>query len=145
MTGQRPFGVSILAVLSGLAGILFLLGALVIGVSSAYLTTFIEQYSGLLMPAAMVGAVLTILAVIAAVFGILYLVLAYGIWVGAGWAWILAIILLILDIIGGILSLPGGIISIIIAALILWYFMQPHVKAFFGKGVAPAPPPAPPS
>jgi hypothetical protein len=142
---QRPFGVTILAVLSGLAGILFLLGALVLGVSSAYLTTFIEQYSGLLLPAVVLGAVLTILAVIAEVIGILYLVLAYGMWIGAGWAWILAIILLILDIIGGILSLPGGIVAIIIAALILWYFMQPHMKAFFGKGAPPSPPPAPPA
>jgi hypothetical protein len=93
----------------------------------------------------LLSAFLLAFAGIAAIVGILYLVTAFGLWTGKGWARMLAIVLLILNIIGGILTLPGGIIPLIIAGVLLWYFFTPSVKAFFGAGPAPqAPPPPPP-
>jgi uncharacterized membrane protein (DUF2068 family) len=75
---------------------------------------------------------LLVIAVVAAVMGILALIDAYGLWIGAGWAWWLTIILSALGIIVGIVSLPGGIISIFIDVLIIYYFTRSYVKEFFG-------------
>ena len=149
---QRPVGISIIAVLAALGGIgFFLLAALFAALSTAgsFLQEMIETYGATVLPD--IGSLLTALALaaagVSAIIGILYLVTAYGLWTGRGWARILAIILLILDIIGGILTITSGIgiVPIIIAAVLLWYFFTPSVKAFFGQGSAPqAPPPPPP-
>jgi uncharacterized membrane protein (DUF2068 family) len=107
----------------------------------------IEMYGSTVIPD--IGSLFTAIALgiagFLAILGILYLITAYGLWTGRGWARMLSIILLIIDIILGILSLPAGIVTIIIAAVLLWYFFTPSVKAFFGAGPAPqAPPPPPP-
>lgn len=144
---QRPTGITVLAILAGLCGIVLIIGGVVVGAMASAISDFLETY----MPAGTVPfdvtgfitAFLVAIAVIAFIFGILYIAVAYGFWIGAGWSRMLAIILLILDIIGGLITLPSGIITIIIAVVILWYLMQPHVKAFFGAAPPPAPPPPP--
>ncbi len=134
----RPTGVAVLAVLVALAGVLALIFAMVLGILAGTVTEFIEStisdYGGLVISdvEGFVEAMLLVIAAIAAVVGILALVDAYGLWVGAGWAWWLTIILSALGIIGGIISLPSGIISIIIDALIIYYFTRSYVKEFFG-------------
>jgi len=134
----RPMGVAVLAVLVALAGILALVGALVLGVLAETMTEFIEsaiiEYGGMVIPdvAGFVEAMLLVIAVVAAVMGILALIDAYGLWIGAGWAWWLTIILSALGIIVGIVSLPSGIITIVIDALIIYYFTRSYVKEFFG-------------
>ena len=145
----RPTGVAVLAILAVIGGILCLIGGVVLGILSTEMATFIEsvieEYGAVVIPG--IGEFLETLvlaiAAVAAIFGVLYLIAAYGLWVGAGWAWWLTIILSIIGIIGGIISLPGGIISIIIDGLIIYYFTRPHVKEFFGMA-APSPPPPPP-
>lgn len=151
---QRPVGISIIAVLAALLGVLFFVGAALfaaLSTAGSFLQDMIETYAatygGTVIPD--LGSFLTAIALaiagVLAIIGILYLVTAYGLWTGRGWARILAIILLILDIIGGLLTLPAGIIGLIIAAVLLWYFFTPSVRAFFGAGSAPqAPPPPPP-
>ncbi len=134
----RPTGVAVLAVLVALAGVLALIFAMVLGILAGTVTEFIEStisdYGGLVISdvEGFVEAMLLVIAAIAAVVGILALVDAYGLWVGAGWAWWLTIILSALGIIGGIISLPSGIISILIDALIIYYFTRSYVKEFFG-------------
>ncbi|UCD26211.1 MAG: hypothetical protein JSW19_02445 [Candidatus Bathyarchaeota archaeon] len=134
----RPIGVSVLAVLVALAGILALIGAVVLGVVAGTMTEFIEsmivEYGGLVIPdvSGFFQGMLLVIAAVVAVVGILALVDAYGLWVGAGWAWWLTIILSALGIIGGIVSLPGGIVAIFIDALIIYYFTRSYVKEFFG-------------
>lgn len=147
---DRPTGITVLAILAGLLGILLVIGGIVLGAMASVLSDLIETYApqigvGVIDFAGIFTAFLVAIAGVAFILGILYIVVAYGFWTGAGWSRWLAIILLILDIIGGLISLPGGIITIIIAGLILWYLMQPHVKAFFGAGPPPSPPPAPPA
>ena len=148
---QRPIGISIIAVLAALVGVICFIGAVFLAALStagSVLEDLIETYGGSIMPfniGSLLTAALLAFAGVAAIVGILYLVTAYGLWTGKGWARMLAIILLILDIIGGLLTLPAGIIGLIVAGVLLWYFFTPRVKAFFGAGSAPqAPPPPPP-
>jgi len=144
----RPTGVAVLSILAALGGILFLIGAAVLGIMATAMADFIESWMaeygvGVITGAGeFVAAIVMAIAAVLAIFGILALIDAYGLWVGAGWAWWLTIILSILGIIVGILTLPGGIITIIIEALIIYYFTRPHVKQFFGMA-APSPPPPP--
>ena len=147
---QRPIGISIISVLAALAGVVFFIGAALfaaLSTAGGFLQSMIETYGATVLPN--IGSLLTAIALgiagVLAIVGILYLVTAYGLWTGKGWARMLAIILLILDIIGGLLTLPAGIIGLIIAGVLLWYFFTPSVKAFFGAGSAPQAPPPPPS
>ena len=145
----RPTGVAVLAILAGIGGILGLIVAAFIGILAGAMEEFIEslmlEWGAGVIPgmAEFIEALVLAIAVVLAIFGILYLIAAYGLWIGAGWAWWLTIILSILGIIGGIISLPAGIIPIIIDILIIYYFTRPHVKEFFGMA-APSPPPPPP-
>ena len=145
----RPSGVSVLAILAALGGILGLIVAVVLGIMSTEMATLIEslmeEYGAVVLPGIgeFIETLVLAIAAVLAISGILALIDAYGLWIGAGWAWWLTIILSVLGIIGGLLSLPGGIISIIIDILIIYYFTRPHVKEFFGLA-APSPPPPPP-
>lgn len=148
--GPRPIGVSVIAVLVALGGICLFIGAAVfaaLSTAGGFLQELIEMYAGTIVPniGELITAIALAIAAILAILGIISLVDAYGLWTGKGWAWYLTVILLILGIISGLLSLPAGIISIIISGLLIWYFFRPYVKAFFGLGPAPTPPPAPPA
>jgi uncharacterized membrane protein HdeD (DUF308 family) len=108
---HRPLGVTIVAVLTAIGGLIFLgsgLGLLIIGF----------------------GFILLVL-------GIAYLVMAYGLWNGRGWAWTITLILSVIGIVVAIASIVAGnvsaIISIIIHAVVIYYLYRPNVKAYFGK------------
>ena len=80
--------------------------------------------------------------------GVVSFIVAYGLLKGRGWAWTVTIILSIISIVWNAITIAtaanfGGIIPIIIDAIIIYYLYRPHVKAYFGKGVSPSPPPAP--
>ena len=145
----RPTGVAVLAILAAIGGILCLIGGVVLGILAGAMEELIEsmiaEYGAGVIPGIgeFLEAFILAIAAIAAIFGVLYLIAAYGLWIGAGWAWWLTIILSILGIIMGILTLPAGIITILIDILIIYYFTRPHVKEFFGMA-APSPPPPPP-
>lgn len=150
---QRPVGVSIIAVLEALGGVLlFIFAAFFAALSTAgsFLQDLIETYSASYIPniGDLITAIALGLAAVFAIFGILAFVSAYGLWTGKGWAWYLSVILLVIGLLLSLLSIPGnplgGIIGLVVGGLILWYFFKPYVKAFFGLGPAPQPPPAPP-
>jgi uncharacterized membrane protein HdeD (DUF308 family) len=118
---KRPSGVRLLAILEIIAALVYFGLAAVI--------------------------VSTLLSAVLAILGIISLLLAYGLWTGMGWSWILALIFAVIGILAGIVTvtLPLSVISITIDAIviiidvvIIYYLMMPHVKAFFGK--APTPP-----
>ena len=108
---HRPFGVAIISILTAIAGIIFLIGGVVLLI---------------------VGIGIILLAL-----GIAYLVMAYGLWVGRGWAWTITLILSAIGIIVGIASIAAGnvgaIATIIIHGIVIYYLYRPDVKAFFGK------------
>jgi uncharacterized membrane protein (DUF2068 family) len=109
---HRPLGVTIIAILLIIAGIISLVG-------------------GLILLIVLVGFIFLAL-------GIAYLVMAYGLWKGKGWAWSISLILAGIGVIMGIVyiiqdNLAGGIVSIIINGVIIYYLFRPNVKAFFGR------------
>jgi len=85
------------------------------------------------------GFLLGGLGVFLVVIGALALLVGWGLWTGKGWAWWLTVILQALNIVLSLASLALGelttIVSLIIAAIILYYFFKPHVKAYFGVKV----------
>ena len=153
---HRPIGVTIIAILTIIGGILLLLS----GVALAALEAFISvnpvdttntpssnigaQFTGTISAA--VGGVLLVI-------GIGYLVMSYGLLKGKGWAWTITIILIIIGIVIQIVStfvgsvftaslnnasntssgIIGSIIGIAINIVILYYLYRPHVRAYFGK------------
>jgi hypothetical protein len=108
---RRPLGVTIIAILNIIVGIITISG-------------------GILLLAVGIGIVLIII-------GIANLVMAYGLWRGKGWAWTITLILSGIGIISNAVSIAtgnlGAIIGIIIYAVIIYYLYRPNVKAFFGK------------
>ena len=136
-TMGRPIGVTILAILEIIEGLVFLGYAALLSALSATALTSIPFVGPII--AAIFGAV----AIVLIILGIAGFVLAYGLWGGKGWAWTLSIIFAVIGILVGLVTLPNGIVIIIIDALIIYYLMQSQVKAFFGKApqLAPSPPP----
>lgn len=125
----RPQGVTILAVLAAIGGVLGLLaGIFALGIGGAVAA----GGSGAL------GGLVSLLGIVAIVQGVLALAFAYGAWTLKPWAWMLGIVafglslvLAVLGIINGDFS--GQIISALIAVAILYYLFTPNVKAAFGR------------
>ena len=136
---KRPTGVTIIAILIIIGGILLLLagiGGVAVG------SLFISQIIGLGF--VIIGAI--ILAV-----GIGYLVVSYGLLKGKRWALTITVVLLFIGIVINVVSIifgsfainmdistfltvnSGNIAGIIISVIILYYLYRPHVKSYFGK------------
>jgi len=108
---HRPLGVTVIAILTLIAGIAFIaIGAVLLAVG--------------------IGFALIAIA-------IAYFVMAYGLWKGKSWAWTITLILSAIGIIFAIASIAAGnigaVFHIIINAVIIYYLYRPNVKAFFGK------------
>lgn len=131
---HRPTGVTILAILEALGGLLLLIGGI-----------FLFLFAGFFIPRVMmpreamglfpffISGFLGVIGVVLLIIAALNFLIAYGFWNGRGWAWTLGIIFACLGLIMGLFSLPSGIIQIIINALILYYLTRPNVKRYFGK------------
>lgn len=139
---ERPFGVTILAILTIIDALMAFGVAALVG----SLFAFLEALSGGFGVSGFFAGIGLIIAGISAIIGLIYLLLAWGLWTGQGWAWTITLILTILSLIGSIIALIAvvGIVPLIINIILLYYLTRQHVKAFFGKAPAPAPPPAPP-
>lgn len=127
----RPTGITILAILGFIGGILAILGgALFIAVaSSGVLSTYgMSMFSGFV---SLFGGVILIV-------GLFAIFVSWGMWSGKGWAWYLAVILYAIGVVFGLLLIIAGgltgIVSVLIDLLLLWYMLRPHVKAYFGIG-----------
>lgn len=136
MKPQRPTGISILAILDFLVGALVILGGLFLVAvgGSGLLTSFgYGIFSG----------VVSVVGGFALLIGIFAIVVGWGMWTGKEWAWILALILYGLGALTSLVSLVGGgvssLVSLLIDAFLIWYLFRPHVRAFFGKGMAQPP------
>ncbi|MBS7636650.1 hypothetical protein KEJ37_04875 [Candidatus Bathyarchaeota archaeon] len=144
MVKERPFGVTVLAILE-IIGALFSLGAGALMLMAAgFIGAMMGEMPGVPGFGGFIAGMLIAIGVIMVILGLISLFIAYGLWTGKGWAWTLCLVFSIIGLILGILSLPSGIISLIINILILYYLTRPHVKAFFGKGQPPEGPPPPP-
>ena len=127
---SRPLGITIIALILAISGVL----QLVFGTEALHLTSFGLTAAG---SAASTTGWASIIS------GVLTIIVAGGLFTLAGWAWLLAVIVLVVRIIADMiaaLSLGIGstlgtasVVSIVISAIILWYFQRASVKAAFGR------------
>lgn len=110
---RRPTGITVLAILWVIAGVLWIFSLLTI-----------DGAFGLVS----VGIVALLLAI------------GYGTWTLKPWAWTAGIVLAILNLFIGVSTLirdstqlVSAIPSIAISALIIWYLNTPQTKAAFGR------------
>lgn len=143
---SRPFGVTLLALLAIVVGIIGVFGSLVIFALSAVAGSFLG---------ATIAGIGVIIGSFVMIFSLIWLLVGWGFASGKGWAWILGMIYTVISFVIAIGSLVinpgGGVLGILIWGLMLYYLTRPGVKTYFGKrgfpsaypivsGYAPSPP-----
>lgn len=129
-TGRvRPQGITILAVLAAIGGVLALLAGLGITLMGGALGA---------LGTGMFGGMAALIGIGLIGLGVVDLAFAYGAWTLQPWGWILGVAsqvvslaISLIYIISG--DITGQIISIVIAGAILYYLFTPNVKAAFGR------------
>ncbi len=140
---DRPTGVTIMAVVAAIVGLTDILTGLGdIGIAGGFLSDhgFGDTLDG----------VMTVVGVVLVAVGVLGLATAFGLLRERNWAWLIARLWASVCIIAGLVGagLPllsdtltsqilgtviGSTGTAIVAAGVLWYLYQPHVKAAFGR------------
>lgn len=118
---ERPNGVTALALLYGLVGMVVIAeGAAIAGISL-----------GLIVDANHFPLVLGLLTIAG---GICLFAFAYGAWGLKPWAWGLGIaIMIVAPILDLVVAGANAIGAIVVAALIIYYLLRPHVREAFGR------------
>jgi uncharacterized membrane protein (DUF2068 family) len=133
---ERPTGVTVLAVLCVIGGLLALLfGGLFTFMGPAITAEMAATDEALGMAT---GPMVMGLGIFALVMGVLYLITAYGLFALKPWAWMVAVVVQVLTLVSHGFSifqgqLAGAVVGILIAGGILYYLLRPHVKAAFGR------------
>src|SRR2546429_4499545 len=135
---SRPLGITFLAIIQILIGVLGLLVSIAIIAFSALLTTLPTIGTLASTVGLVIGGVFLF-------FSLIWLATGVGFLHGKGWAWTLGMIFTILSILGAVGALTiglitGGIVGIFFWSLMIYYLTRTHVKAFFGKGLLPVNP-----
>ena len=134
---QRPTGITILAVLAVIGGLLSLFfGGFMALIGPGMSVEMATQSDDPMAPA--VGGFMAVVGVALLLHGVLQLVTAYGLFTLKGWAWMLAVIVQVFSLVVNGLQLfqgqvGGAVVAILIAAGILYYLFRPHVKQAFGR------------
>jgi len=141
---HRPLGVTILAILMILYGILMLIGSLALfGLAALSSMQEVIDQLGTEIPQWLIDAAplyFGIAGVVVLIVAIVAFLLAWGFLKGKRWAWIVGVIFLVLNILGTIVStvitgtlagIVGLGVSILIPVLILVYLLLPSTKAWF--------------
>ncbi len=129
---SRPAGVTILAVLEILFGIVGLLVSIaIIGLAALFST--LPRIGPLLSSFGLV------IGGVAFFFSLIWLATGVGFLHGRGWAWTLGMIFSVLSLLGSVAALTEGLLTgatggIFFWTLLLYYLTRSHVKAFFGRG-----------
>lgn len=124
---QRPTGVTILAILAFIGGVLSILAGLaLVGIGGVF--------------AAAGGGLAILFGIYALVWGALALWIGWGFWQlrPSAWRWgvilmVVGVVIAILQILLGYSDLVGGIISIAIDLAVIYYLTTPAVRAAFGQ------------
>ncbi len=139
-SGTRPLGVTIIAILNIISGIVMLFAGIGLAAASSFIpaiSTIDPNAAGQMALVGLAGGAGVAVGAILIALGIVSFVVAWGLLKGRGWAWIVTIILSIISLIVGVISLIGGnvgsIVNVAIAGVIIYYMYRPHVKAYFGK------------
>lgn len=135
---SRPVGITVLAVLEILIGIVgFLASLAIIGLSALFST--LPRVGSLL------GTFGFIIGAVVLFFSAIWLATGVGFLHGRGWSWTLGMIFSVLSLLGAISALAvglitGGVGGLVFWGLMLYYLTRTRVKAFFGKGGLPLSP-----
>jgi uncharacterized membrane protein (DUF2068 family) len=155
---HRPTGVTILGVLFVIAGAFTLLGGIATLVAIPFVSNVNPNVIGnelqlngqqpLLTPSEQTaalaqgsGSILTVLGAVLIPLGIASLVVAYGLFKGKSWAWLVAVVLSTLGLVVNVISLvtanmgaiTGALVGIAINAIVLYYLSRRNVRQYFGK------------
>lgn len=132
---KRPVGVTIIAIIAIIAGVLQLLGGLsLLGMGTGALQAFLPAGMG---GTELLGAIGIGAGVAALIMAVLYIVFGVGALGLRSWAWTLGVVLYAISVIAGVIAMVTAfsvpvLISTIVAAAILAYLMMPTVRAAFG-------------
>jgi hypothetical protein len=119
---KRPTVVKILVLIVAIGSIIpILAGVMMMTGGVAYEGYFMQELLSQIVPTYSV------------LVGVIGLVAAWGLWVGKGWAWILALIIFIIGIIMDLVTVPSGIVGVVIDAVVLYLLMRPDTRRFCGK------------
>jgi len=133
---ERPLGVSILAALYGLGGLVLVVGGFGILVLGMFFASFgsLNLVAFSFVPFAWLSPPIALFAAIYMAVGILCFGLAYGLWNMREWAWWIVIVLSVLSILSGILGVGvtvtlspdpfpilTGLVPLVIPVIILVY------------------------
>ncbi len=138
---ERPAGVTVLAILNFIAAACLGLLALAMVLGMGFIGSMAgggERGGAILLAGLGVigGVIFVIMAVVSAAVG-------YGMWNLQNWARLVSVVFCCLGIVAGLLGLTAGavhfrpffmmtsIVRMAVAALIIWYLFQPHVKQAF--------------
>jgi hypothetical protein len=122
-----PVGVALLGALALFNGI----GGLIIGARYMGFVTF---------GPAQTGSGLFLMGLIAFIYGVLFIALAYAAWTLRAWAWLAGMLLSVLGLFNAVLvllstgDLASGVAVALLPAIVLWYLNQDSMKARFVEG-----------
>lgn len=145
---SRPFGVTLLAILTLFGGLLYLAAALgFFGLAFLPDESEVIARLGSETPQWIVDnffVVFLILGLFASVIATAFFAVTRGLLGGKGWAWTLAVIVTVLSLASNLLSAyaygfgdpvtsASTVFGLLLAALILGYLFTTRVRRFFGK------------
>jgi len=135
MALSRPTGVTILAVLQLITSIL----SVIAGLTALFARDAISKQLSTApnAPPELAAGLPVWIGWLFLLTGALGLVLAWGLFMLKGWAWLLTLIFQGLNILSNLASFGsnsgGAVLGIVIAAVIIYYLLRPEVKRAFGK------------
>jgi hypothetical protein len=119
---KRPTVVKILVVIVLVGSVIpILAGAMMLAGGSVFEGYFMQELLSRILPTYYV------------VVGVIGLVLAWGLWTGKGWAWVIAVIVFIIGLVTDLVTLPTGIVGVVIDAVVLYLLSRPDTRMFCGK------------
>lgn len=126
-TVARPTGVTVIAVVIGIGGVILALAGIVVLVGGSFLFGALLGAGG-----AMAGVVA---GVIVLVIAALYLYTAWGAWNLKNWAWVVSLILAALGVLGSLTGLrsAGNWLGLVLNAVVIYFLFTPDVKRAFGR------------
>jgi hypothetical protein len=146
MEKRRPPGVTVVAILAIINGTILVVG----GVVAMYFVPNIitSQMSDTLSNATdtngFTSAIITIVYIVGSVtiaLGLAWLGLAWGLFTGKGWAWLITVILAIISVVFSVIGIGTASVTsiptLIINGVILYYMFRPNIKSYFGRVTIP--------
>ena len=118
---KRPMVVKILVLIVVIGSVAPILAAVMMLTGGAYEGYFMQELLSQILPTIQLSA------------GVIGLVVAWGLWIGNGWAWIIAVILHVIGIIMGLVTVPTGIVGVVMDGIVVYLLMRSDTRRFCGK------------